>query len=625
MGALFGGGLAVLSACTPTEPSGGGGLVVPPPTPAPVNRNRNVNSANQNLNKNASQNQNGDSTGPVGPPGPGGNANGGNQNQNTSANNNENAGGNANSNGSTNSNSGNGNSANCNLNCANAPANLVPPDLGVLPNETVEVGFDYRSDPIPILRGTQPFVYSLLRAPSGARFVGSRLRWDVPIQGFAPCVIELLACNCAGSDTLQVTIDVLPESGSAITRASIGHNCSAPNHESSEGGISDDGNLIVFQTDATNVVPGDTNETSDIFLVNRSNGEIRRLSVNEQGEQTLVSEPSIRPRISGDGSTVVFQSFSTVLVPDDTNGATDVFVVDLAAGKIDTPARNAAGVIGDAGSDEPALSPDGNFIVFRSASTNLVPNDTNGIADIFIRDRMNNTIERVSVATGGIEANGISSQPAVSPDGRFVVFASDATNLVPDDTNNVTDVFLHDRQTGITTRVSVGTGGIEANGPSVIPSIGGPDNSLIVFASTADNLVGNDGNGDVDVFVHNRLTGETSLVSVNLAGTASGNGLSQTPAITPDGRYVVFQSLASDLVLIDLNNSADIFRRDLVTGTTVLVSRTAAGDQGDGPSSRPQISADGRFIIFDTKATTLTLSDLDPSSDVLIVDMTLMP
>src|SRR5204863_349490 len=198
-----------------------------------------------------------------------------------------------------------------------------------------------------------------------------------------------------------------------------------------------------------------------------------------------------------------------------------------------------------------ALSADGRFVAFDSAATDLVAGDTNGVADVLVHDRQTGTTERVSVASGGgTQGNGNSggffSFPALSADGRLVAFQSDATNLVAGDTNGTTDVFVHDRQTGTTERVSVASGGTEGNGFSAGLALSA-DGRFVAFHSTATNLVAGDTNGKTDVFVHDRQTGTTERVSVDSDGT-QGNGPSAGAALSADGGLVAFHGTATNLV-----------------------------------------------------------------------------
>src|SRR5207249_2543647 len=224
------------------------------------------------------------------------------------------------------------------------------------------------------------------------------------------------------------------------------------------------------------------------------------------------------------------------------------------------------GTQGNAASAGAALSADGRFVAFHSTATNLVAGDTNGKTDVFVHDRQTGITERVSVASDGTQGNNASSYPALSADGRLVAFQSDATNLVAGDTNGATDVFVHDRQTGTTERVSVSSGGTEGNGFSAAPALSA-DGRFVAFHNTATNLVAGDTNGKTDVFVHDRQTGTTERVSVASDGT-QGNGPSSGAALSADGGLVAFHGTATNLVAGDTSGTYDVFVHDRPVSTT---------------------------------------------------------
>src|SRR6266508_1421320 len=243
-----------------------------------------------------------------------------------------------------------------------------------------------------------------------------------------------------------------------------------------------------------------------------------------------------RPRtsISADGRYAAFASSASTLVAGDTNGVRDVFVRDAVSGSTSRVSLGGSGAQGNkasgSGGEAPSLSEDGRYVAFSSSASNLVVGDTNRALDVFVRDRQAGTTARVSVATGGGEGSGTSSSPSISADGRYVAFFSYASNLVSGDTNNTTDVFVHDRQTGTTTRVSVATGGGEGNGASSSSSASA-DGRYVAFGSHASNLVDGDTNNNGDVFVHDRQTGTTTRLSVATGG-GEGNGASSTSSST---------------------------------------------------------------------------------------------
>ena len=231
----------------------------------------------------------------------------------------------------------------------------------------------------------------------------------------------------------------------------------------------------------------------------------------------------------------------------------------------------------DGASFRPAVSADGRYVAFASSATNLVPGDTNGRDDVFVHDRQTRQTTRVSVASNGTQASADSGLPALSADGRYVAFASVATTLVPGDTNGVGDIFVHDRQTRQTTRVSLRSNGAQANGSSGNPSLSA-NGRFVAFSSYATNLVSGDTNSQVDVFVHDRQTRRTTRVSVRSNG-AQANGQSDAPALSADGRYIGFTSEATNLVSQDTNGYRDIFLRDRLLDNTTTADfgfRTAS-------------------------------------------------
>ena len=249
-----------------------------------------------------------------------------------------------------------------------------------------------------------------------------------------------------------------------------------------------------------------------------------------------------------------------------------------------------------------SLSDDGRYIAFTTPLA-LIPDDTNGVTDVYVYDRGTRTVSRVSVATGGAQSNSDSFNPRISADGRYVVFESPASNLVPDDTNQVFDVFRHDRLTGETVRVSVATSGGQASGDSFDARIS-DDGNRIAFTSRAFDLVGGDANGASDIFVRDIAAGTTTRVSVSAIG-ADADLASSEPAISGDGRFVAFTSAATNLVAGDTNGTTDIFVRDLIAGTTSRVNVSSTGGQADKASSGASLSHDGQFVSFLSSAATL--------------------
>ncbi len=279
---------------------------------------------------------------------------------------------------------------------------------------------------------------------------------------------------------------------------------------------------------------------------------------------------------------------------------------------------SSAGVQGNlqSGIYVPSVSASGRYVAFDSTATNLAPGDTNSYNDVFVRDRKLHKTYLVSVSSAGVQGNSGSFQPAISADGRYVAFASDASNLVSGDMNGYEDVFVRDRKLHRTSLVSVDSAGVQANNESFGPSICA-DGRYVTFVSDATNLVSGDTNGYTDVFVRDRKLHRTSLVSVSSTGV-QGNKESYEPAISADGRYVAFASAASTLVAGDTNGYTDVFVRDRKLHKTRLVSVDSAGVQGNNQSFYAAISADGRYVAFDSNASNLVAGDSNAVEDVFV-------
>jgi hypothetical protein len=331
--------------------------------------------------------------------------------------------------------------------------------------------------------------------------------------------------------------------------------------------------------------------------------------------------PSRRPDFSGGGRLVVFESSATNLTADPNGSIWDVFQRDLASGRttLISLAPDGSGANGDSGSATVA-SVNG-LVVFESAATNLGPADGNGVDDIYARAG-SGPIQRVSVAVDGGDPDGRSFEPDVSADGRFVVFTSEASNLVAGDVNGVTDIFVRDLQTGTTRRLSQPADGGQANDASRAPAIS-IDGGWAVFSSAASNLVSGDTNGVADVFRVRVATGGIARVSVSSSGREQNKGVKAPFFIVPDvsrnGRFVAWDSDATNLVRGDTNRDTDVFVRDVTNQITERVSTTVLGRQGNNDSYFPTLSPDGRFVGFSSFASNLWPADR-PGEDVFLHD-----
>ena len=376
--------------------------------------------------------------------------------------------------------------------------------------------------------------------------------------------------------------------------------------------ISADGRCVAFESAASNLVADDANSVYDVFVRNRLAGTTERVSVSSA--EVEGNGASYWPSISADGRYVAFHSSASNLVGDDTNSVYDVFVRDRLAGTTERVSVSSAGGEGNLDSAYLSISADGRYVAFWSAAGNLVENDANGYADIFVHDRDSGSTIRVSISSAGVEANAQSAAPAISADGLYVAFESSATNLVGSDTNGMWDVFVHDRVAGTTERISISSAEIEGNYGSGWASVSA-DGRYVAFWSVASNLVPGDTNATSDVFVRDRDAGTVERVSVSSA-EAQGNAGSGRSSINADGSYVAFSSDASDLVVGDGNGRSDIFVRDRQHGETERVSLTYAGAQANGHSYYPSMSADGTYVAFGSDATNLVAGDTNAAGDI---------
>jgi Tol biopolymer transport system component len=265
--------------------------------------------------------------------------------------------------------------------------------------------------------------------------------------------------------------------------------------------LSADGRFVLFDSEATNLVPGDTNGFRDVFAHDRRTGRTSRISVSSSGGQG--DHMSQSPAISADGRYVAFESFAGNLVPGDTNDQSDVFLRDRRTGRTTLVSRTPAGTPGLNNSFNPSISADGRFVAYLSDSPDFVRGDTNGTVDVFVRDRRAGRTALVSVSSAGEQANDHCNVSAISADGRYVVYSSPATNLVPGDSNANEDVFVRDRSRRTTTRVSVASSGRQSDGWSGQPAIDA-HGRVIAFTSYAEDLVPGDTNAASDVFVRIR-------------------------------------------------------------------------------------------------------------------------
>ena len=395
-----------------------------------------------------------------------------------------------------------------------------------------------------------------------------------------------------------------------------------PADGSTEPSISADGRFVAFVSDAPNLVPGDTEDHTDIFVFDRQSQIVDRVSINSDGLQANASSKS--PSISSDGRFVAFESNASNLVPQDTNNARDIFVYDREDRTVERVSIASDGTQGNARSKSPSISADGMFVAFESDASNLVAKDENGYTDIFVFDRQARAVERVSIASDGTEASGFlaeSTSASVSADGRFVAFESLAANLVPDDTVVSLDIFVYDRGNKTIERVSIADDGTQGDGPSSNPIISA-DGRFVAFESQASNLVTDDSNGIQDIFVYDRQNQIIERVSVP-NDRSQANGSSALPSISGDGRFVAFESIATNLATGDVKDNWDTFVYDRFDQIVKPVS-VASGSQGEevrSESRSASLSADGRFVAFSSDSSQLVQGDTNRIADIFVSDL----
>jgi hypothetical protein len=431
--------------------------------------------------------------------------------------------------------------------------------------------------------------------------------------------------NSAGGD-----IFVRDRLTNTTTLASINRFGTATGNNSSMNPvISANGRFVVFESLANDLVANDTNDSVDVFVRDLVAKTTKLVSVNRSGHTTLGASSTISDSpqtpgrfISDDGRYVVFQSNASDLVANDTNAQPDVFVRDLVANATTLVSVNGAGTAsGDARSDHPVISVDGRYVAFDSNARDLV----RGLTDfsfhrkVFVRDLLAKSTTLASTnKSGGATVDDDSFLPQISGDGRVVAFSSYA-HLAANDTNTFPDIYARDLRKTVPTLVSASRTGGAANYSSFDPVIS-DDGRFVAFDSLADNLVANDNDGHAiankDVFERNLGTNTTSLVSVNSTGTGSGDLESRAPSISGDGRFVAYESHATNLVAGFVRRhentfAVDIFLRDVIGKTTTLVNAALGSTTHTGNNSAnfPIVSRDGRFVSFQSMGSDLVSRD----------------
>ncbi len=429
---------------------------------------------------------------------------------------------------------------------------------------------------VPALAGAQPTTTRVSVATDGTQGNNYSGRAVVSADGRWVAFTSAADNLVPGDTNFQWDVFLHDRQTGTTTRVSLAPGGGQMDIPSDFPAISADGRWVAFQS-------GSPLGTTQVFLHDRETGTTIQVSVGPGG----IAGSGAFPAISADGNWVSFTSRADNLVAGDTNGAEDVFVYERQTAVVTRVSVGSGGAQGNRYSwSLGSLSADGRLVAFASMASNLVADDTNGDWDVFVHDRQTATTTRVSVGPGGAQGNGASFNAAISADGRWVAFASGASNLVPGDTNGHEDVFLHDRQTGATTGVSVGLGNVPGNADSSRPAISA-DGRSVAFYSAASNLVAGDTNGSPDVFVRDMQAGVTTRVSVGPGGVQAAGG-SVGASISADGRVVAFESEAGNLVAADDTNFQwDAFAHDRGdTGCVVTLVPSSTSVPAVGTSGR---------------------------------------
>jgi len=407
-------------------------------------------------------------------------------------------------------------------------------------------------------------------------------------QGYEVTVsFDSFASNAVIGDTNGCEDTFVHYFNNTTVRTSVASDGTQGNGASSHSVIDFSGTFVAFQSDASNLVAGDTNGCTDVFLRDLTHGLTTRVSVATDGTQGNGNSSS--PSISYTGDYVAFQSDASNLVPDDTNGCSDIFLHNCQNG-VTTRVSVAYGA---AGSVNPSLSADGRFLAFQSRATDLVPGDTKGLMEVYVKDLKTGTVTRASVAPDGTPGNADCLVPSISADGRYVAFESNASNLVTKVAN--TQIYVRDSQAGSTTLVSAAADGTPANGASYFPALSA-DGEHVAFVSWATNFSAlTSPTYSYNIFVKNLLTGSIKAAMVSYDGSPLNYG-ADNPVISADGRYVAFDTFATNLVPTPVFDG--VYVRDMVAGTTTVVSVATDGTPADSNNSCGSISADGQRVVF---------------------------
>jgi Tol biopolymer transport system component len=387
------------------------------------------------------------------------------------------------------------------------------------------------------------------------------------------------------------------------------------NNQSRYPAISANGRYIGFQSDASNLVANDSNGWADIFLHDRWTGSTTRISVSPDGTQG--ASFSNVSAISGDGRRILFASYAKLLPEGQYQSC---YLYDRLDGTLSVVNRSSTGAPGNTCSN-PSMDHAGRRIVFSTGEA-LEPGDSNGRSDVYLRDLVAGTTTRISRGLAGAGADGASYNARLSGDGNWVIYASEASNLVAGDSNGVRDIFRSAADGSGTVRISVGDGGVQANGASHAEAALNWDGSLAAFSSNARSLPEPGEFSESTLYLRVPSSNATYAVSLPTAVSLAREGFNDQPDFSATGQYLVFAS--TDDLLLDDDTSSGIYVIDLVEGLMARVSQRLSAF-GSGNHIQPRISADGTGVVWSSTATNLIANDSNGHWDLFYARNPLHP
>jgi len=410
------------------------------------------------------------------------------------------------------------------------------------------------------------------------------------------------------------------------TRVSLGIDGAEGDGSAYEGSVSNSGRIVAFHSNSTNVHPGATAGEFQVFVRDLRTGGTELISADGDGNEG--NGYSYYPGLSANGRRVVYYTIADNIAPDATPSNPQVVLFDRRTGETIQVSAPPSGEAADGGCslyDCRPMSGNGRFVVFPSTSTNLVEGDANGVQDVFLYDAARRTTERISNGIGA-EADGSSRFPSISPNGRWILYSSLATNLVEGDLNGQADVFLYDRVKRTTRLVSLADDGSQGDGGSDVTSSAVSNNGRwVAFCSSATNLVEGDGNGVFDVFLRDLRAGTTTRISVGPGPDfAEGGQNAGTPAITPDGRLVTYWTYASNMIDPTDTMGVDQIVYDPRTGTSRRALEALGGGESGGSGNYGywnQMSPNGRWYVVVSDSGAIEAGDANGDWDVYLVEL----